>query len=135
MTDSVFDLLFCLMATSVENLRREGIRSGVTGCEEQRVTRPTIHRVNNMDYKKNLRDIMVLSQSSERVVLRVHPLTQQATKGHGITPFGPNISLIKSLGYRDLSKLVSQAHIKGSRNILAPSICLKMTESIQKGRS
>lgn len=136
LTDHVSDLLFCPTRTAVENLRREGITTGVhlTGdvmvdalvsCREAAETSDvlerlgltskqylvaTVHRACNTDCRENLQSILdALSASREKVVFPVHPRTRQAMARMGIGRPTGNVALIDPLGYLDFLKLVGHA--------------------------
>jgi UDP-N-acetylglucosamine 2-epimerase (non-hydrolysing) len=129
LTDHSSDLLFSPTNTAVNNLRREGLTSGVyltgdvmydvlrystkiakkSGVLEEFGIRPneyfltTIHRPSNTDDAKNLSNILeALSESGENVVFPIHPRTLNFIKKLGLErKIGKNVFITKPVGYFD----------------------------------
>ena len=129
LTDHASDLLFAPTNTAVDNLRREGITSGVyltgdvmydvlrystkiakkSGVLEEFDIRPkgyvltTIHRPSNTDDAINLSNILdVLSESGENVVFPIHPRSLNFIKKHRLErKIKKNVFITKPVGYFD----------------------------------
>jgi UDP-N-acetylglucosamine 2-epimerase (non-hydrolysing) len=138
LTDHCSDLLFCSTRTAVENLKREGITSGVylTGdvmvdsllynkeiaerksqilndldLKSKEYLVATIHRASNTNNKENLKDITdAFSEVEETIVFPVHPRTDKFLKAYGLyDKLKTSIKLVKPLGYLDFLKLMNHA--------------------------
>jgi UDP-GlcNAc3NAcA epimerase len=137
MTDHVSSLLLCPTLSAVQNLQAEGIRSGVEwigdvmldvalqsigsgeearaflrahGLEAGRYIVATIHRAENTDDERRLRDVLsyVDRQSAGlRVMLPLHPRLRD--RADLITQLCPRASIIAPLGYFETQFLISQA--------------------------
>ena len=129
LTDHASDLLFSPTNTAVDNLRREGITSGVylTGdvmydvlhyskkiakksevlekfnIRSKGYVLTTVHRPSNTDDDTNLSNILdVLSESGENVVFPIHPRTLNFIKNQGLErKIGKNVFITKPVGYFD----------------------------------
>lgn len=136
LTDHLSTLLFSPTKTSVHNLEKEGITSGVqlvgdvmfdsvlrfagiakeksTVLEKEQLTENafvlcTIHRAENTNDVQKLAAIFAgLEQSGEQVVLPLHPRTRAYMEANSIRP-GENIRLIEPVGYLDMLRLESSA--------------------------
>ena len=107
LTDHISDFLFCPTKTTVENLKREGIKKGVydTGdvmydafkraknksqkskifeklkLKKKNYLLLTLHRAANVDNLDNLKRVFeAISKSEEQIVFPVHPRTQKQIK-------------------------------------------------------
>ena len=124
-------MLFCPTKIAVNNLKKEGRRKGVyltgdvmydsikkyrhvinkTGFSEPSDGRIlcTIHRAENTDNPKNLRQIFAaLAKLGKGVLIPLHPRTSKSLKKYGIKIAG-NIKLIKPVGYIEMLKLEKNA--------------------------
>jgi UDP-N-acetylglucosamine 2-epimerase len=129
LTDHVSDLLFSPTNTAVDNLRSEGITSGIylTGDVMYDVLRystkiakksevleefnirakgyalTTIHRPSNTDDATNLSNILeALSESGENVVFPIHPRSLKLIKKHKLErKIKKNVFITKPVGYYD----------------------------------
>lgn len=136
--DHVSSLLFCPTATAVENLRAEGVRSGVhlvgdvmyealmarigdglptEALLEQHGLRPgayvlaTIHRAENTDHPERLSAILgTLCSLGEPVLLPVHPRTRGVIGRLGLE-LGSNLRLVEPLGFTDMLAAESSARV------------------------
>jgi UDP-N-acetylglucosamine 2-epimerase len=136
LTDHASTLLFCPTRSTVDNLAREGITTGVhfVGdvmldlCRERlpeaerssTVLRDlglraggyvvaTVHRAANTDDHARLTSIVTaLGGAGDVVVFPVHPRTRAALAG---TPLPSNVGLIDPLGYLDMLALVRGARL------------------------
>ena len=138
LTDRVSTLLFCPTKTSVENLAREGIVSGVhlvgdvmadalrynadlaeKGSDilgrlclvPREYLVATIHRQSNTDIRGNLEGLVdAFGRVGETVIFPAHPRTLKYLKLYGLERSLPeNIRLIPPLGYLDMIKLMANA--------------------------
>ena len=137
LTDHLSALLLCPTFASVENLKAEGIESGVhhvgdvmhdatlaaaeQAREHSRVLErldltdgdyalATVHRAENTDDPTRLREIMdYLRHAAEEriVVLPLHPRTRKALERDGLMPQG--IRTIEPVGYLDMQRLLAGA--------------------------
>lgn len=138
LTDHVSQFLFCPSQQAVDNLRLEGITSGVhvvgdvmydavlryTDAAEKKsnilrslnLTRgkyllATLHRQGNVENTKRLFDFLeTLSLINEVVVFPAHPRTQKAIQLAGFS-LGKNIKLIEPVGYLDMLWLEKNARM------------------------
>jgi len=136
LTDHISDLLFCPTTTSVENLKKEGIKNGVylvgdvmydsliynvkiaekkskilekLGLNKKDYLLLTIHRAENTDDIENLVKILdSLSKIDEKVIFPVHPRTRNVIEKYKIK-ISDNIVLIEPLSYLDFIKLEKYA--------------------------
>lgn len=133
--DRVSDLLLCPTATAVENLRREGITTGVNlvgdvmydvalaSVDASRKRRKvealslrpgtylltTVHRASNTDDVHNLRSILeALGRAGETIVFPIHPRTRAALEANSIRA-PPNIHIVDPLDYLDFLDLLRHA--------------------------
>lgn len=138
LTDHVATLLFCPTPSSVENLRREGITSGVhhvgdvmhdallaflpvamqrSSVLEELAVEPrdyallTLHRAENVDSGVRLTRLMAAMRRIELpIVFPVHPRTRKRLEAlHLLDGLGPWIQLVPPVGYLDMLRLQAQA--------------------------
>jgi len=138
-TDHLSDLLFSPTRTAVENLRNEGITSGVhfvgdvmvdalefnreianehsqilemLGLKTKQYHVLTIHRPGNTDNRTNLKNIFgAIGETDLPVVFPVHPRTKMFLKEYGMLNSLPrNITVTEPLGYLDMLKLMRHAY-------------------------
>jgi UDP-N-acetylglucosamine 2-epimerase len=111
-TDHCSDLLFCPTKTAVNNLKREGITSGVyltgdvmvdclfkysevaeekttiledLGIDRKKFLVVTVHRASNTDNRANLEQIVdALSEISEPIIFPIHPRTRKSLRVFGL---------------------------------------------------
>lgn len=137
LTDHCSDLLFASTETAVVNLQNEGIVRGVynvgdvmfdallrnkkiaenksnilqkLGLTKKEYCVLTIHRQENTDNKKILKNIFdALISSEKQIIFPVHPRTKKYLKEYDLWNIvnESNIKVIKPLGYLDFIKLVS----------------------------
>jgi len=137
LTDHAADLLFCPTQTAVENLAREGIKTGVhlvgdvmydallynTALAQKRsnvlarlaltpgrYALATVHRPRNTDNPDRLQAILEALDEIGRefpVVLPAHPRTRKAMAGLGLR-LGPGLRVVDPVGYLDM--LVLERH-------------------------
>jgi UDP-N-acetylglucosamine 2-epimerase (non-hydrolysing) len=136
--DRVTDLLFCPTETAVRNLRREGFHKGIhlvgdvmldamkyyipvadkrseilskLNLEAGGYLVATIHRQENTDDEKNLRNIVRSFRHIELpIILPLHPRTGKFLRKYHLTGKLPaNVRTIPPLGYLDLLKLMKHA--------------------------
>ncbi len=143
LTDHASDILFAPTKTAVENLRREGITSGVyltgdvmydvalrfseiaerksdilqrLGLAKGEYFLATVHRPENADNEVHLRNILnAFSRLPLPVVFPVHPRTRRAMERWNIKA-GNNVILLEPVGYFDMLILE-----KNARKILTDS--------------
>ncbi len=136
LVDAVSSLLFCPTGQAVENLRKEGVTTGVhltgdvmgdsldyfiqqarerstvleeNGLVPRRYILATVHRAGNTDDPQRLRAIMeALGQVGLPVVFPLHPRTQKSLETRGIEP-GQGIKVIPPVGYLDMLQLEANA--------------------------
>jgi len=137
-TDHVSDLLFCPTQTAVDNLKKEGITTGVSlvgdvmvdaliynrqvamersaifgrlGLTPGRYLVMTVHRPSNTDSEENLRHILrALEQSGKKVVFPVHPRTRKYLSQYGLWNKMPDqVICTEPLGYLDMLRLMADA--------------------------
>jgi UDP-N-acetylglucosamine 2-epimerase (non-hydrolysing) len=132
LVDHCSDLLFCPTKTAVENLKKEGITGGVflTGdvmvdslgmARETKILEElglglkeyylaTVHRAENTDSPKRLRDIVEALCELGNVVFPCHPRTEKAIKNLGLWD-GLNkfVKVIKPVGFSDMVCLEKSA--------------------------
>lgn len=154
LTDRVASLLFCPTRTAIQNLKKEGITRGVHlsgdvmfdtarmyrkaalkipltrwGLNQKKYIFCTIHRQENTDVPKNLKNILeTLAKISRRriVVFAVHPRTRKAiernprlaeilenqtmdTKKSPKKIFRSGVLLLRPLGYLETQRMVAGA--------------------------
>jgi len=136
--DHVSNILFVPTNTGVDNLKNEGITTGVyhigdvmydallknikiakdkSSILERLNVKPkdyfllTIHRPSNTDNKKSLSDIMsALSSFEKKIIFPVHPRTLKFLKNYDLlNKIGENIIITKPLGYLDFILLEKNA--------------------------
>lgn len=136
LADRMSRLLFCPTATSVENLKAEGICQGVhhtgdvmydmllsyleraragsvlqrLGLAEGSYSVASVHRAKNTDDDARLARIFAYLEGLSRdlpVILPIHPRTRQALSRAGIKPSG--IRVIEPLGYLEMLGLLDGA--------------------------
>ena len=138
LADLCSDLLFCPTETAVENLKREGIKKGVylTGdvmvdalkenikiaekkskiLEELELTQKeyylaTLHRAENTDDFKKLKNIVDAFCEIEDLVFPCHPRTEKCLKDFGLwNGLVKKVKVIKPVGYLDM--LILEKHAK-----------------------
>jgi len=138
LTDHCSDLLFCPTKTAVENLEREGIRSGVylTGDvmvdalkenikvaeRKSRILkrlnlRPkkyylaTVHRAENTDNYYRLRNIVSAFSEIENLVFLCHPRTEKKLREYNLwNKLSKKIRIIRPVGYLDMLMLEKNAY-------------------------
>jgi len=137
LTDHVSALLFCPTETSVDNLKAEGITSGVhlvgdvmydatlfaraaagqsrsvaeeAGLSKGEYVLLTLHRAENTDDPSRLAEICrYIEQATEGrpVIFPIHPRTRQAFDHHGITL--DDVRMIDPVGYMEMNRLLTGA--------------------------
>ncbi|WP_059103226.1 non-hydrolyzing UDP-N-acetylglucosamine 2-epimerase [Shouchella shacheensis] len=140
-TDHLSTLLFCPSQTAVDNLKQEGIRTGVhltgdimydavlyykdTAIKQSQVlsrlnVKPkdyylaTIHRAENTDDPKRLKGIMEgFQQLDKQVILPLHPRTKKTMEQWNGTDITrySNITFIEPLDYFDMLVIENQAKL------------------------
>ncbi len=138
LTDHVSDLLFCPAQKAVDNLKLEGVTSGVyivgdvmydavlrhSKRAEKKSTilnslklrsklflLATVHRASNVDDTNTLLNILeTFSMLGETILFPVHPRTRKVIQMAGFTP-GANIRLIEPVGYLDMLWLEKNARM------------------------
>lgn len=140
LADHCADILFCPTQTAVENLKREGITSGVhlvgdtmydavlefseigrerstimsdLGLQARCYILATVHRPYNTDVPENLNGILsAFSEIDETIVFPVHPRTQKKiAELNGNLRDLPNVKMIEPLGYLDMLLLEQNARL------------------------
>ena len=134
--DHLSDLLFCPTETAVRNLSKEGITEGVFNVGdvmydalianrkvaeskskilETMNLKPktylfaTIHRAENTDEEKNLKNIIeAFGESGEVIILPIHPRTRKMIEKFGLE-FTENVKVIEPVGYLDSTELQANA--------------------------
>ncbi len=135
-TDHLSELLFCPTQAAVQNLGKEGIRTGVhlvgdvmydallhnLSLARERSTvladldlKPgeyalaTVHRAANTDDPANMGAILkALGALPVRIVLPLHPRTRKLLAEFALTP-APNVALVEPVGYLDMLTLEQHA--------------------------
>jgi UDP-N-acetylglucosamine 2-epimerase len=138
LTDHCADILFCPTQTAVENLRGEGISTGVylvgdtmydaavqysdlakthstimqrLGVRTGGYLLLTIHRANNTDDLATLESILsAFHRVHETVIFPIHPRTKSAIET-GQVPVPPNVLVIDPVGYLDMLMLEQNARM------------------------
>lgn len=138
LTDHVSQLLFCPAQKAVQNLKLEGVASGVhvvgdvmydavlrhsataekksailnlLGLESKKYLLATVHRASNVDDTNTLLNILeTFAVLGETVIFPVHPRTRKAIQVSGFKP-GENIKLIEPVGYLDMLWLEKNARM------------------------
>jgi UDP-N-acetylglucosamine 2-epimerase len=138
LTDHVSRLLFCPAQKAADNLKLEGITSGVhivgdvmydailrhsesaerkstilnsLELQSKKYLLATVHRASNVDDTNTLLNILeTFAMLGETVVFPVHPRTRKAIQTAGFTP-GANIKLIEPVGYLDMLWLEKNARL------------------------
>lgn len=136
LTDHLSSLLFVPTQTAVNNLKNEGITTGVhlvgdvmydgilhfsqiakekssileqLQLEENDFILSTIHRAENTNDPARLKAICDgLTESKQRIILPLHPRTQKYLLEYGIQ-LGENIQVIEPVGYLDMVRLEAAA--------------------------
>jgi UDP-GlcNAc3NAcA epimerase len=139
--DHLSTILFCPTQRSADNLAREGITAGVhvvgdlmfdsvrrasslatansrilerLDLAEKNYGVATFHRQENLEGRERLETIVsYLRGQAESIplILPLHPRTQQALHGAGISVDAKNMTRIEPLGYLDMCRLVGSAAI------------------------
>jgi UDP-GlcNAc3NAcA epimerase len=138
LSDHVSDLLFCATRTSVENLRREGIRKGVRlvgdvmydacllflplarkssrildelGVESRAYMLMTAHRAETVDHDERLRELMAqVTKLDATVIFPAHPRTQKRLEAlRLLTSLPPRFRVVPPVGYLDMLVLEAEA--------------------------
>jgi len=137
-TDHLSDLLFCPSAQSAEQLKTEGISSGVhvvgdvmydsvlrytaiaeekskilsiLGIESKKYLLATLHRPVNVDDLDQLRGLLdTFNQIGAPIVFPAHPRTRKALHSAEFS-LGANIKLIEPVGYLDMLWLEKNAQL------------------------
>jgi UDP-GlcNAc3NAcA epimerase len=132
LTDHVSDMLFCPTDRAVENLKKEGITTGVhrvgdvmydallhnlkaarersrmpsqLGLKKGEYALATVHRAANTDDPERMRSILAgLSTLSTQVVFPVHPRAHKMMQEWKLSP-GSNVKMIEPLGPFDMLTL------------------------------
>lgn len=138
LTDHVSQLLFCPAQKAVENLKLEGVTSGVhivgdvmydavlshseaaekkstilnsLGLKSKQYLLATVHRASNVDDTTTLLNILeTFAMLAETVVFPVHPRTRKAIQTEGIS-VGENVKLVEPVGYLDMLWLEKNARM------------------------
>ena len=138
LTDHVSQLLFCPAQKAAENLKLEGVTSGVhvvgdvmydavlrhSDAAEKKSSildllelKPkqyllaTVHRASNVDDTAKLLNILeTFSMLGETVVFPVHPRTRKAIETAGFS-VGENVKLVEPVGYLDMLWLEKNARM------------------------
>jgi UDP-GlcNAc3NAcA epimerase len=138
LTDHVSDLLFCPAQKAVDNLKLEGVTSGVhvvgdvmydavlrhseaaekkssiltsLDLKPKQYLLATVHRASNVDATDKLLNILeTFSLLGEAVVFPVHPRTRKAIQTAGFS-VGKNIRLVEPVGYLDMLWLEKNARL------------------------
>ena len=144
LTDHCSDILFCPTETSVENLKREGVMSGVyltgdvmvdalkenikiaekkatildeTGLKPKEYYLATIHRAENTDDFERLENIVDAFCEIGNLVFPCHPRTEKCLKEFKLWDrLVENTRVIRPVGYLDMLMLE-----KNSRKVLTDS--------------
>jgi UDP-GlcNAc3NAcA epimerase len=139
LVDHCSDLLFCPNKTSVNNLIKENISTGVhrTGdvmvdlllrqkevAEKSNVLQDlslrdkqyfvvTVHRAGNTDDPQNLKNIVdALCRIDKKIVFPIHPRTEKALKEYSLyarLSEHKTVKIVKPLGYHDMVKIMNHA--------------------------
>jgi UDP-GlcNAc3NAcA epimerase len=137
-TDHVSQLLFCPAQKAVENLKLEGVTSGVhvvgdvmydavlrhsdaaekkssilksLDLKPKQYLLATIHRASNVDDTAKLLNVLeTFSMLGEPVVFPVHPRTRKAIEAAGFS-VGENVKLVEPVGYLDMLWLEKNARM------------------------
>ncbi len=138
LTDHVSQLLFCPAQKAVENLKLEGVTSGVhvvgdvmydavlrhsdaaekkssilssLDLKPKRYLLATVHRASNVDDTDTLLNILeTFAMLGETVVFPVHPRTRKAIQAAGFS-LAENIKLVEPVGYLDMLWLEKNARM------------------------
>jgi UDP-N-acetylglucosamine 2-epimerase (non-hydrolysing) len=137
-TDHVSTYLYCPTQHACDQLRAEGVTTGVElsgdvmydillqmrpqleertprlleslGVRADAYTLVTIHRPATTDHREILAPILAgLSALPGKVIFPVHPRTRKSIERHALT-LGPNVRAIEPLGYIDMLALTASAH-------------------------
>jgi UDP-GlcNAc3NAcA epimerase len=141
LTDHLSDMLFCPSELAVQNLAKEGIASGVhmvgdvmadtllyaaerasqsttilegLGLMPGKYLLATVHRAENTDHPKRLREILrAFAAIQESVIFPIHPRTRQRINDQGVQDIldGSQVKLIEPLGYLDMVRLEGSARM------------------------
>ena len=139
LSDHCADLLFCPTQTAVDNLRVEGIRTGIHlvgdtmydavmqfsekaqkrsnilgehGLTPKGYLLATVHRPYNTDHSQNLKNILAaFMQVDEPLVFPVHPRTRQKIEALELGHINPNLRLLPPVGYLDMLQLERNARL------------------------
>ncbi|PKP62055.1 UDP-N-acetylglucosamine 2-epimerase (non-hydrolyzing) [Candidatus Atribacteria bacterium HGW-Atribacteria-1] len=131
-SDSISTLLFCPTETAVNNLKKEGIATGVYNVGDimlenyqyykgkaqktstilnnlnlkfKKYILCTIHRASNTDNTENLKNIFIgLTNSKETIILPLHPRTKKKIDQNEFLKkyIDQNIKIIDPIGYFDM---------------------------------
>lgn len=138
LTDHVSQLLFCPAQKAVDNLKLEGVTSGVHAVGDvmydavlhhseeaekrssilsalelrsKQYLLATVHRASNVDDTEKLIGILgTFTMLGETVVFPVHPRTRKAIQTAGFS-LGENIKLVDPVGYLDMLWLEKNARM------------------------
>lgn len=138
LTDHISDLLLCPTQTAVDNLRNEGITTGVhlvgdvmyealmwavekarthstiltdLNLTPKKYLLATVHRAENTDNPERLGNILsAFNQIQEPLVWPVHPRTRKKLEEMHWQP-GDHIQLIDPVGYLDMAQLEENARM------------------------
>lgn len=138
LTDHVSQLLFCPAQKAVENLKLEGVTSGVhvvgdvmydavlrhsdaaekkssilklLALKPKQYLLATVHRASNVDDTEKLLNILeTFAMLGETVVFPVHPRTRKAIEAAGFS-IGENVKLVEPVGYLDMLWLEKNARM------------------------
>lgn len=138
LTDHISQLLFCPAQKAADNLKLEGVTSGVhivgdvmydailryieiaerksgvlnsLGLKTKQYLLATVHRAANVDDTERLLHILqTFSALEETVVFPVHPRTYKAIRAAGFSA-GKNLKLVEPVGYLDMLWLEKNARM------------------------
>lgn len=138
LTDHLSSLLFCPSQIAVDNLAKEGIRSGVhivgdvmadvlkyasplaghrsnilerLGITSKSYILVTIHRAENTDNVTRLSNILTaISEIRDPIVFPIHPRTKKVIHKQGYN-FKSNVIIIEPVGYMDMIQLEQSAKL------------------------
>lgn len=140
LTDHCANLLLCPTKTAVENLAREGLKTGVhlvgdpmqdavlmfsqraqqqstilkdLGLEPHQYLLATVHRAENTDHPENLRQILeAFSEINEPIIFPIHPRTRACLEALKLRGLdNSHIHLIDPVGYLDMLELERNARM------------------------
>ena len=139
LTDRISKLLFCPTETAVKNLANEGIKNGVYNVgdvmydatmfyrqkaqkqfsldrwniEKKKYVLCTIHRAENTDDRKKLKDIFSALQeiaNDFKVIIPLHPRTRKRLSMFGLNGFLQGINILDPVSYLEMIRLEISAN-------------------------